>query len=323
METKNSILRNNPPPVNLYVITGKNGLIFDAGYGRKNCIRNFISEMDKIKKHCSSKNMECNVSRILPSHTHGDHFSGAKKLRQELGLSIILTHEMSGKISSRDNYLLTYREQRNNPRPGRDRKRPRALPGLNIARELYYKKLFGVDFVPDPDIIIDCDSTIDINGRKWEIFPSPGHTSDHISLYDPEEGILFAGDNILRSVTTWLGPPESDIMEYIKSLEKIRSLPGLNLVLPAHGSPVTDPHRRIKEIIDWRMERIEHVYKLIKDRGGKGITGKKIIHNLYPNADLIKSRLAEGWIQLTLAHLEKSGKIRHEVSGKKLIYRSN
>jgi glyoxylase-like metal-dependent hydrolase (beta-lactamase superfamily II) len=161
----------------------------------------------------------------------------------------------------------------------------------------------------DPDIIIESETTIEINNEDWEIFNSPGHSGEHITLYNRNRGILFSGDNVMNSINVWLGPPKSDLDLYEKSLLKMMNLEGLKLILPAHGSPILKPYDRLREIIEWRRKRTDDILEILKDSFPEGISIIEILEKLYPSDSRMKREFASGWVELTLQKLEKENKL--------------
>ncbi len=308
MITERGALGALKPQVNLYVLPGPDGIIYDAGYGDTRSVRFFVREFRRLEECCAGS-MEFNITRIIPSHAHPDHFSGMKALRDELGISVAMTAKTASLVSSRGSYRSSY--ERGGTLFGDVADSPARYLLNRIASpvvNLYYSRLFGIDFVPDPDFIIEERGPIRINGEEWSVFPSPGHSDDHISLYHPGRGVLFSGDNVLRTVTPWLGPPKSDIMKYISSLEEMLELPRLELVLCAHGSPVTAPRERIRELISWRRRRIDDTLAALRAKGRKGASVKELLVALYHGEGRIKRMMAEGWVVLTVEHLVKEGK---------------
>ena len=202
------------PPVNIYVIAGEDGLVYDAGYGTKGSVRYLAGQIRLIEGHCRNRGEACSITRVLPSHSHPDHFSGLAGLREELGLRVVLTRAMAELIGTREAYRESYRTERSgNENLLASIVRERVL---RPAESLFYEAVYGTRFVPDPDDLIDDDGVMEIGGRAWRVIASPGHSPDHLSLYNEESGILLGGDNVLRSVTTWLGPPKSDLQVYIR-----------------------------------------------------------------------------------------------------------
>jgi len=82
---------------------------------------------------------------------------------------------------------------------------------------------------------------IELGGRTLKVIGTPGHTPDEIALLDEKNGLLFTGDSF------YLGPiylyrPETDLDAYVASMKKLAALaPRLQLLLPAHNTPVADP----------------------------------------------------------------------------------
>jgi len=185
---------------------------------------------------------------------------------------------------------------------------------------LYYNKIFGVTFLSNPDELIEEESTIDINGETWDILSGHGHCDDHVMLYRKETGILLAGDNVLRSITTWLGPPRSNLADYINTLERIKKLPGLTRILSAHGSPVENPVERVDEIIRYRHSRTEEIVNIIRAAGQKGISFHRLLETVYPGEGSMRRALVEGWVIVTIQYLEDRGRIRREDDGEKVRF---
>ncbi len=305
------------PSVNVYVITGSNGLVFDAGYGTRKDIRYLVG---KIQSLLVSK-PDSSVSRILISHTHIDHFAGLKKLRKRLGVKIIMTEKMAALVRSKRNYFNLYR----NKKPEYIRRSYSGCERLinsiqNRLMAFIYQHIVGLGFIDNPDVIIEENTEIDINGEKWLVMHTPGHAVDHISLYDPQRGVLFAGDNILGNITTWLGYPWSDLTGYINTLEKIIKLPKLEVIFASHGDPVTEPRKRIEELIEWRKRRILDVKNVVNDKKENGTNIQEIARILYPHNNAFFRNMARGWIELTIENLVENREVAVEVTGGRVRY---
>ena len=310
------------PPENIYVLAGPDGIIYDAGYGTRKAVKHFIKKLNTIEEFYNEQNKEFKLTRILVSHCHPDHFSGLKRIREALGIKVSLTKKSAEIIKDKKSFIKSFETDAYEDYLRVRKKITRKIINVlrNIGSRLFYQRIYGVSYVNDPEEIIDDDTEITINGEIWRIFPSPGHAIDHISLYNEGEGILFSGDNILRSITTWLGPPNCSVAEYIKSIEAIQKLPNLNLILAAHGSPIENPKEHLADILIHRKEREKKVLNIIYDNKEKGICPKDIIKAIYPNDSIFLHQVARGWIVLTLKMLEEKDLIKRQDTKKKVLF---
>ncbi|MBI9083855.1 MAG: MBL fold metallo-hydrolase [Desulfobacterales bacterium] len=299
------------PPVNIYAMPGRDGLIFDAGYGTRHAVAQLRRGLSQVAAVCRRRGLPCRFARVLPSHAHPDHFAGLAAISRFTGAEIWLTRKMADRIGSRLTYRNAYATDPTRP-SGQIRKSSagRWLTILESGSESLYEKLYGMYFVPRPDRIVSEREALTVNGRQWQVIATPGHSDDHIGLYDSDSGVLLGGDNVLRSVTTWLGPPGSDLAAYVRTLCLMAALPGLKLILGAHGSPVTDPRQRIADILEWRERRTRQVLDAVMEAGPGGIGAGRLVRQLYRGEGLGKWYMAEGWVMLTLDYLVESQRVR-------------
>ncbi|MFW9999187.1 MAG: MBL fold metallo-hydrolase [Candidatus Hodarchaeota archaeon] len=310
------------PPENIYVLAGSDGIIFDAGYGTKKAVKHLITEIKKIEKIYKEQHKQFKLTRIIVSHCHPDHFSGLKRIREALGIKISLTKKSAEIIKDKNSFIKSFETDAYKDYMRVRKKLTRRIINVlrNVGSRLFYQRIYGVSYIDNPEEIVDSNTEIIINGEVWQIFPSPGHAIDHISLYNKEKGVLFSGDNILKSITTWLGPPNCDLAEYVNSIKKIQKLSNLKLVLAAHGSPIENPKDRIAEILSHRKEREEQVLDIIHDNSTNGITPKDIIKAIYPQDSRFLHQVARGWIVLTLKMLEEKGLIKRQDTKREILF---
>lgn len=290
------------PPVNIYVICGRDGIIFDAGYGNMCAVRSFASGFKSILRECRARGEDVAITRIIPSHAHADHFAGLKKLSMKYRFAILLTRRMGDIIRDEKTYKNSFAYDES--RMGESRRHKGRMRRL-IDRLSYrlYKHSWGIDYINMPDSFIDEGGSIKVNDTQWSIIHTPGHSDDHISLFNSSTGVLLSGDNILRSKFTWLGPPRSDIDEYLEMLRKVRDLPGLKVILPGHGSIIENPAERIGEIISYWDNRMIQLHQCIKSAECSGISFKELMFKLYPGRGKMKHEFARGWVMLFLDKL--------------------
>ena len=113
--------------------------------------------------------------------------------------------------------------------------------------------------------------TLALRDRQLQVLHRPGHSPSDTVFWDEARQILIAADHLLPKISSnpLITRPldGSDkrtqaLVTYIESLRKTREMPA-EIVLPAHGEPITDH----AELIDSRMagydRRKEKIYKLI------------------------------------------------------------
>ena len=113
---------------------------------------------------------------------------------------------------------------------------------------------------PHPTRRVDHGEPIRLAGREWRAVHTPGHTLDHLCLFDPEHGILLSGDHVLPSITphvSGVGNGADSLKSYLATLDLVAELPGIELALPAHGHPFDDVPGRVDAIKRHHEERME------------------------------------------------------------------
>jgi glyoxylase-like metal-dependent hydrolase (beta-lactamase superfamily II) len=146
------------------------------------------------------------------------------------------------------------------------------------------------------DRVVEQGEIISLGGIDLEVVHTPGHNPGHI---------MFTGDHVLASSTTALQPPWGDMAQYIASLRKLLDY-DIDLMLPAHGPPVTQPRQRVEQLIQHRLEREDQVIGLLKQ--GKD-TVKEIVGEIYPELTGFLRAVAKGQISAHLVKLEYEGKV--------------
>ncbi|MEM1147299.1 MAG: MBL fold metallo-hydrolase [Pseudomonadota bacterium] len=107
-------------------------------------------------------------------------------------------------------------------------------------------------FTPDQ---CTCDGDL-FHGPGWtlETIETPGHTSNHICFGLKEENACLSGDHIMGWSTTIVAPPDGNMTDYFKSLDKIEAL-AFETLWPTHGAPV-EGKAFVKEFIQaYRQHR--------------------------------------------------------------------
>jgi glyoxylase-like metal-dependent hydrolase (beta-lactamase superfamily II) len=172
---------------------------------------------------------------------------------------------------------------------------------------------------PDPTRRVRHGAPIQLAGRTWLAIHTPGHTLDHLCLYDPEHGILLSGDHVLPSITPHIsGSGQGDALHsYLATLDLVASLDGVKLGLPAHGHPFEDVPGRVDAIKEHHYERMEKLRAASLAIGPASVAD--LSHELFPERHW--GVMAESETFAHLEHLRGVGEAERWDDDGALIYR--
>ncbi len=217
------------------------------------------------------------VHTVIVTHSHPDHFGGASQLRETSGAHI-LTHESftsaiakanddleAEALEMTDEEILELWKQRIRdlgPTPwGTPKQPPPDEAILRFIRSDSAAKGGGSRFLtPTPTLRVADNEPLRFAGREWFALHTPGHTTDHLCLWDPTEGVLLSGDHVLPTITPHIaGSTQLDdpLATFFDSLDRVAALDGVQTVLPAHGHPLAELAARCEHIKTHHDERLQ------------------------------------------------------------------
>jgi len=149
------------------------------------------------------------IEQIVVTHSHIDHVAALKEVKESTGADFVI-HE--------------------------DEAESEMLQGL--GRQL--SGLMGTPFesLPKPDRLLHGGDVIEVDGLRFTILHTPGHSPGGISLLG--DGVVFTGDTLFNfgiGRTDFPGCSYSQLMDSIQT--KLMVLPDETVVLPGHGSQTT------------------------------------------------------------------------------------
>jgi glyoxylase-like metal-dependent hydrolase (beta-lactamase superfamily II) len=187
------------------------------------------------------------ISHILITHTHRDHSPAATALKAWSGAKIFAfgPHPSFHPLRSS---LARGPATTTSPASADAHGGGGPVLGEGVADESGDR-----DFVPD-ELVRDGD-VLAGDGFTLECLYTPGHISNHICYALREEKALFTGDHVMGWSTTIVAPPDGNMADYIRSLERLIARDDA-ILYPTHGSPIAKPgpflraslaHRRLRE----------------------------------------------------------------------------
>ena len=212
------------------------------------------------------------IHTVVATHSHSDHYGGAWRLMDEHGAQLLTHTEFGSWVTADEDDEFAEIEPLNEeglPRPPWERfpktawGTRREPPPQIFVDEWYEKARQGkASFVPDPTITVRDTEVVKLARREWVAVHTPGHTFDHLCLYDPVEKIMLSGDHVLPTITPHVGGDDGDhdtLALFMDSLKRMHDFSDVEIVLPAHGHPFTDLAGRAGDICDHHVERLDEI----------------------------------------------------------------
>jgi len=286
-------------PVNLVAIEAADGslTLFDAGLGTPEAQGALTAGLGALGLRFEQ------VTRIVLSHGHVDHFGAARFVEEQAGHPVqVEAHpadrpkidEAGPRFSERAPHFDVHLARHGVPPEVR-----RALLGSGEASYGLSRRVPGVHAIGE-------GAVVEGRGARFEVLHFPGHTPGLLTLHEPTLKVLVAADHLLERISPnpliELGPNGEDgffrpLQAYLGSLARTRAL-DLDLVIPGHG-PAFSGHR---EVIDGLTGfYVKRQGKLLAQLEGGPRTGWELCSALFPRA-----RPAEAFLTMseTLANLE-------------------
>ena len=160
-------------------------------------------------------------------------------------------------------------------------------------------------FDPDyrPDRVLADGEFVEGPGWTLEAVATPGHTSNHLCFALREEKALFTGDHVMGWSTSVVIPPDGDMSDYMKSLEKLHTRED-RVYYPAHGEAVEKPRQLVRGMIGHRRQRENQIVRNLADGPHRAAD---FIPKMYKGLAPELHRAAELSVSAHLIDLEQRG----------------
>lgn len=142
-------------------------------------------------------------------------------------------------------------------------------------------------------------------GVAVEVVATPGHSPDHLVFLERDTGSLFTGDAVLGRGTSVIDPPDGDLSDYLRSLDRMRRLEP-RIIYPGHGPVVEGAVRKIEEYLAHRLDRERQVL-LALEQGPR--TPADLVPGIYANYPKDLHLAAARSVLAHLLKLEREGRV--------------
>jgi glyoxylase-like metal-dependent hydrolase (beta-lactamase superfamily II) len=174
------------------------------------------------------------ITHILITHAHRDHVDGLARLKEATGATTV----------------------------GFGRAHTHAPADRALDRPT------GADFVDAdfvPDLTLADGATLITADAMFEAIHTPGHAPDHLCFALAGTPLLFSGDHVMGWSTSVIAPPEGNMGDYLRALERLLTR-SETTYLPGHGDRIDEAARTVRAYLIHRQMREQSVLDAI--RGG-------------------------------------------------------
>ena len=243
------------------VVTDDGHVVLDTG----------LPEDAKVARRLLAGVADGPASHIVVTHAHADHYGGADAWMGDE--TELIAHREFVESQEYLTLLAPYMMRRNKiffPEDVPD------LPDVvtSMAMRLFYPNV-------EPTVLFEDRHAFEVGGREFVALHTPGaEGSDSVSIWMPEEKILFTGDffgplfPMWPNLNTLRGEKIRQALPYIRSLDAVLELEP-EMVVPSHFPPI-----RGKEKIREAVQRMRDAVQYVHDETVAGMNSGKDIYQL-------------------------------------------
>ena len=298
--------------VNCYLLEDERGIaVVDPGLPGPQSWRALV---DRLKRAGYKPR---HVHTVIVTHSHPDHFGGAGRLREAYGAEVVTHRSFRTWFDPAEDEAIS--DDADAPRAAVSSPWGRQMPWRSdstfqppVSRRLkfglYRVALKRFMRTPAPTRRVDDAEVITLARREWVALHTPGHTNDHLCLFDPVHGIVLSGDHVLPTITphiSGLVAGADPLTAFFSSLDKVARLDDVSRVLPAHGHPFTDLRTRAQEIRTHHEERLDTLRAAARELGSASV--EDYSHQLFKPRSW--GQMAESETYAHLEHLRATGEV--------------
>ncbi len=228
---------NFPNSANLYAIPDEKGFsLIDVGCGGYSGIENLKNGLaywglDLQKLHT-----------VVLSHAHPDHMGAISWIMENVNPTVYI-HDLEvtsamDSVNLLDTFDISLAKEKFIPPEEDENFQKFDLFKVFTDSGCNMGEVKNLTRIHDGDIL-------SMGDFSFQVLHTPGHSPGHISLFEKNHGILFAGD-LIGVTPAWYSPSSGGVTGYLDSLSKFKAL-APTTILPSHGPIIEDPSKVIKK----------------------------------------------------------------------------
>lgn len=289
--------------VNAYLLEDPDGCtLIDAGMFLPDDEHQGWGDIEAAFAACG--HVPTDVSRLVITHTHIDHYGMAGRFVTETGCEL-----WAHPAADRDIQLYQDPEER-----------------IRRLRELFSDHGVSADELDEltqfedwrrfvssevlPTRHVDEGETVQVGDRTWEVIYTPGHSQNHICLWSASDRLLISGDHLLPTITPHIDyerhGDKDPLGDFMASLAKVEKLDPA-ITLPGHGGPFEEGAERARIVARHHDRRLGSILQVVRREGH---TAEEITQEIFGSTLLnFQKRLALGEALAHIRYLSRRGEI--------------
>lgn len=244
------------------------------------------------------------ITQLIITHVHPDHFGLAGWLEQQVEQAT--GRAVPVRISPQGIEIVDQFWQQEKPGP---LAAEQFWKNTGLAAELYPNWNSDLQKTrhitrPHPKTIepLIPNERLTLGRHSFQLLHTPGHSDDHMVLYEAEQRLMIVGDQVLAKITPniglWPGAKPNPLGRYLTSLNELSRL-DVRLALSGHGPLIHDWSARIREIQSHHAARLAEMQSAINPKA----TAYQVSQQVFDFEKLGPTELQFA-VSETLAHLE-------------------
>jgi glyoxylase-like metal-dependent hydrolase (beta-lactamase superfamily II) len=271
----------------VYLFEGEEPALVDAGTA---------ASAETVMEGMAACGVEpADLEHLVVSHIHVDHSGGASALVEENPDLDVYIHEMTAPHLAEPGALIESSRE---------------------AMGEHFERMGEQGPVPEETIVGVPDEglTVEAGGGRLELVHAPGHSPDHLAVWNPDRQVLFAAECLgmyLERADRWVPPgtlPNFDVEAIDRAIDRLRGYDPETVVFPHFGAWPRDPDELFetagRELHRWD----DRVMELYEETGSVGATvdraGEELLDIAPPYAPVMESFYAR---LVTLGYLKYHG----------------
>ena len=281
--------------VNCYVFVGDELTLLDPGPATEAALEELVAGLDA---HGFSL---ADVSRVLITHPHMDHFGLANRVVEESGARVVAHRDATRRLADP---LAHFDREQAFFRP--------FLQEMGVPKQVINTAVDLPEAYTDyqEPLVVDREVTdgdsVDVGGTL-SVVHTPGHAPGSVCFVSARDAVAFTGDHVLEHISPnpllTIAPGTGDertrsLPLYLDSLRKIQNI-GADIGYAGHGEQIMELDGRVEEILDHHHSRKERIADLIESMGPT--TAYAIMQELFP--DIPATEVVPGMSEV-IGHLD-------------------